>query len=60
MAYDGLNEPKLAKMIIALRTPDYADRLPEMLKSLDEANRANPNYAGCARHSYNDTLDPAR
>jgi hypothetical protein len=60
MAYDGLGDPnlvpKLAKMVIALRTPDYLDYLPEMLKHLDEANRANPHYLGWARHSYNDTL----
>ncbi len=60
MAYDGLDGPNLAKMVIALRAPDYAERLPEMLKSLDEANRANLNYGGWARHSYNDTLESAR
>jgi hypothetical protein len=42
MAYDGLDERKLAKMAIALRTPDYGALLPEMLRKLDEANRANP------------------
>jgi hypothetical protein len=56
MAYDGLSGPNLANMVTALRTPDYLDRLPEMLKRLDEANRANPHYLGWARHSYNDTL----
>jgi hypothetical protein len=56
MAYDDLDEPNLAKMAIALRTPDYADLLPQMLKRLDDANRANPHYLGWARHSYNDTL----
>jgi hypothetical protein len=60
MAYAGLSDanlaPKLAKMVIALRTPDYLDHLPEMLKHLDDANRANPHYLGWARHSYNDTL----
>jgi hypothetical protein len=56
MAYDGLPERNLAKMAIALRTPDYGELLPEMLKRLDEANRANPHYLGWARHSYNDTL----
>jgi hypothetical protein len=30
-----------------------------MLKSLDDANRANPHYSGWSRHSYNDTLAPA-
>ncbi len=71
MAYEGLNEANragsngagsnlagsnLAKMIIALRTPDYGPLLPQMLKSLDDAHRANPHYAGWARHSYNDYL----
>jgi hypothetical protein len=56
MAYDGLSGPNLAKMVIALRTPDYLDHLPEMLKSLDDANRSNPHYLGWARHSYNDIL----
>ena len=60
MAYDGLSgenlAPKLAKMAIALRTPDYLDHLPEMLRQLDEANLSNPHYLGWARHSYNDFL----
>jgi len=56
MAYEGLNDGNLAKMSIALRTPDYGDLLPQMLKALDEANRANPHYLGWARHSYNDHL----
>jgi hypothetical protein len=55
MAYEGLGDANLAKMVIALRTPDYGELLPQMLKTLDEANRANPHYAGWARHSYNDT-----
>ena len=56
MAYEGLSGANLAKMMIALRTPDYLDHLPEMLKQLDDANRSNPHYVGWARHSYNDTL----
>jgi hypothetical protein len=56
MAYDGLSGANLAKMVIALRTPDYLDHLPEMLKALDDANRSNPHYLGWARHSYNDIL----
>ena len=55
-AYEGLNDPNLAKLIIALRTPDYGPLLPQMLKTLDNANRAKPHYAGWARHSYNDYL----
>jgi hypothetical protein len=56
LAYDGLSGGKLAKMAIALRTPDYEGRLPRMLQTLDSANRGNPHYLGWARHSYNDTL----
>jgi hypothetical protein len=56
MAYEGLTDRNLAKMAIALRTPDYGDLLPQMLKALDEANRVNPDYLGWARHSYNDHL----
>jgi hypothetical protein len=57
MAFDGLSDPKLARMAIALRTPDYGNLLPEMFHALDEADRANPRYLGWARHSYNDVLD---
>src|SRR3984885_256523 len=56
MAYDGLGDRNLAKMVIALRTPDYGEQLPQMLKKLDDANRTNPHYLGWARHSYNDHL----
>jgi hypothetical protein len=56
MAYDGLSDRNLAKMAIALRTPDYGELLPQMPEKLDEANRANLNYLGWARHSYNDVL----
>ena len=59
MAYDGLDNRNLAKMAIALRTPDYGELLPQMLKKLDDANRANPHYLGWARHSYNDSLKTA-
>jgi len=56
LAYDGLNDPNLARMAIALRTPDYGELLPQVLKKLDEANASNPHYLGWARHSYNDAL----
>lgn len=56
MAYDGLTQPDLARIAIALRTPDYGGLLPQMLAKLDDANRGNPHYLGWARHSYNDTL----
>jgi hypothetical protein len=56
MTYAGLTEPDLAMLAIGLRTPDYGELLPQMLKSVDEANAANPHYLGWARHSYNDVL----
>jgi hypothetical protein len=56
LAYDGLADQRLAKMAIALRTPDYDELLPTMLKKLDDANRSNSHYLGWARHSYNDYL----
>jgi hypothetical protein len=56
MAYAGLPDPNLAKMVIALRTPDYGELLPKMLNTLDESNRENQHYGGWARHSYNDYL----
>lgn len=59
MAYEGLSDARLAKMVIALRTPDYDELLPKVLQALDEANRGNPHYLGWARHSYNDTLPVA-
>lgn len=57
MAYQGLGEARLASMVIGLRTPDYAEMLPQVLNSLDQANRTNPHYLGWARHSYNDALE---
>jgi hypothetical protein len=56
MAYDGLSGSNLAKMVIALRTPDYGELLPQILNHVDEVNSANPHYLGWARHSYNDSL----
>jgi len=56
MAYAGLSDPNLAKMMIGLRTPDYGKLLPGMLSILDETNRTNSHYAGWAEHSYNDYL----
>jgi hypothetical protein len=55
-AYQGLTDEGLAKMAIALRTPDYGPLLPKMLASLDEMNRGDPHYLGWARHSYNDSI----
>jgi hypothetical protein len=56
MAYEGLRDPNLAKMVIGLRTPDYGDQLPGMFKVLDEANHADTHYLGWAHHAYNDSL----
>ena len=44
MAYEGLGDSHIAKMVIALRTPNYNELLPTMLNGLDEANRENPHY----------------
>lgn len=60
MAYEGLGDATVGRLVIALRTPDYAELLPAMLKGLDQANRSNPHYLGWARHAYNDTLKAAR
>lgn len=56
IGYQGLDAQSLAKMTIALRTPDYGQLLPQMLASLDVANQDNPHYLGWAQHSYNDML----
>jgi hypothetical protein len=47
-------------MVIALRTPDYGELSGQMLERLDEANGANPHYAGWARPSYDDYLKAAK
>jgi hypothetical protein len=52
IAYRGLGDPDLAKIGIALRTPDYGDLLRDMFKTLDQTLRGNPHYLGWARHSY--------
>ncbi len=54
LAYQGLGDKDLARIAIALRTPDYGDLLPTMFRSLDKTFRDNPHYLGWARHSYND------
>jgi hypothetical protein len=60
MAYEGLPDSGLATLVIGLRTPDYGELLPQMLKTLDEANAGNPHYRGWARHSYNDVAQGQR
>jgi hypothetical protein len=59
MAFQGLDGPALATMMIGLRTPDYGPLLPQMLGTVDDSNHANTHYAGWARHSYNDMLKTA-
>jgi hypothetical protein len=56
MAFEGLNDPNLAKMAIALRVPDYGELMPEMLKALEAAYRGNQHYLGWAWHSYNNDV----
>jgi len=56
IAYDGSDDRDLAKMAIALRTLDCGEILPQMLQKFDEATRANPQYPGWPRHSYNNYL----
>ena len=60
MAYQEVHDLSLAKMIIGLRSPDYGERLPRMLKTLDETHQLNPHYLGWARHAYGDVLRTAR
>jgi hypothetical protein len=59
MAYQGLNGGNLAKLAIGLRTPDYQQQLPNMLKLVQDTLSGNPHYLGWAWHSYNDTLQAA-
>jgi hypothetical protein len=59
MVYEGLGEPNLATINIALRTPDYGSTLSYMLETLDEANHSELRYRGLAWHSYSDDLKPA-
>lgn len=59
IAYEGLDQPDLATMTIALRTPDYGELLPRMLRTLDEGNRSDPHYRGWAWHSYGDSRNMA-
>jgi hypothetical protein len=54
MAYQGLNGGNLARLVIGLRTPDYEQQLPNMLKIVEDAMSGNPHYLGWAWHSYND------
>lgn len=60
MAYEGLHDDGLARLLIGLRTPDYGELLPGMLATLDEANANNTHYLGWAQHSYNDVAQGER
>jgi hypothetical protein len=60
MAYQGLNGTNLAKLAIGLRTPDYQQQLPSMLKVVQDTLSGNPHYLGWAWHSYNDTLQTSQ
>ncbi len=56
MAYQGLNGTNLAKLAIGLRTPDYQQQLPDMLKVVQDTLAGNPHFLGWAWHSYNDVM----
>jgi len=43
-----------------LRTTDYGELLPEMLRKLDDENRGNSHYLGWAWHAYGDSVAPAK
>jgi hypothetical protein len=60
MAYQGLSGANLAKLAIGLRTPDYQQQLPDMLKVVQDALSGNPHYLGWAWHSYNDVLQTSQ
>jgi hypothetical protein len=60
LGYEGLSGGNLAKMSIGLRTPDYAQHLPDMLKVVQETLAGNPHYLGWAWHSYNDAPQGAQ
>ena len=59
-AYQGLSGNNLAKLAIGLRTADYQQQLPDMLKVVQDTLAANPHFLGWAWHSYNDVTDAAK
>jgi hypothetical protein len=59
-AYQGLNGNNLAKLAIGLRTADYQQQLPDMLKVVQDRLSANPHFLGWAWHSYNDVTEAAK
>ncbi len=59
-AYQGLNGTNLAKLAIGLRSADYQQQLPDMLKAVQGALAQNPHFLGWAWHSYNDETEAAK
>jgi hypothetical protein len=59
-AYQGLNGTNLAKLAIGLRTADYQQQLPDMLRVVQDALAQNPHFLGWAWHSYNDVTEAAK
>jgi hypothetical protein len=59
-AYQGLSGNSLAKLAIGLRTADYQQQLPDMLRLVQDTLAANPHFLGWAWHSYNDVTDAAK
>ncbi len=59
-AYQGLSGNNLAKLAIGLRTADYQQQLPDMLKVVQDTLAANPHFLGWAWHSYDDVTDAAK
>jgi hypothetical protein len=59
-AYQGLSGTNLAKLAIGLRTADYQQQLPDMLKVVQGTFTANPHFLGWAWHSYNDVTEAAK
>jgi hypothetical protein len=48
-AYEG-SDASVGTMIVGLSVRDYGERLPEMLRAIDEANGADARYGGWAIH----------
>jgi hypothetical protein len=60
MAYQGVSGSNLAKLAIGLRTADYQQQLPDMLKAVQDTLAGNPHFLGWAWHSYNDVTETAK
>jgi hypothetical protein len=55
IAYADLDGTSWAKMVIALRMPDYGVQVGAMLTALECAQDSNAHFLGWALHSYNDS-----